>query len=166
MLYSFPIARRQSPPPGIQTAFHHTGVGGRGRSPFIIRWFTVYLLNGDFLYGYVSHNRFTELKNGGSFYMANCECHNRLTVVNSMVDLSMANCECHNQRLLYPSQLVDSQATSPLPRVGRDFQVTRHGCCVRTELHFFWQDTSHHRASGCLKLGAGPSYVACRCSYQ
>jgi hypothetical protein len=36
LLYSFPIARRQSPPPGIQTAFHHTGVGGRGRSPFII----------------------------------------------------------------------------------------------------------------------------------
>jgi hypothetical protein len=35
LLYSFPIARRQSPPPGIQTAFHHTGVGGRGRSPFI-----------------------------------------------------------------------------------------------------------------------------------
>ena len=36
LLYSFPIARRQSPPPGIQAAFHHTGVGGRGRSPFII----------------------------------------------------------------------------------------------------------------------------------
>ena len=41
LLYSFPIARRQSPPPGIQTAFHHTGVGGRGRSPFIIYWLVV-----------------------------------------------------------------------------------------------------------------------------
>ena len=93
---------------------------GKKPWPHRNRWFTelknggLPIKNGDFLYGYVSHNRFTELKNGGSFYMANCECHNRFTLLNSMVDLYMANCECHNQRLLYPS-LVDSQAPSASP---------------------------------------------------
>ena len=55
---------------------------------------------------------FTELKNGGSFYMANCECHNRLTVLNSMV--MFHGYVSHNQRLLYTS-LVDSQAPSASP---------------------------------------------------